>query len=102
MNDALPGQLRNTDKILPSERYKLINRFWNKLGSYPLGKGNPQVENGFWRPRHDKVFHAKAPDLLFSDGNHPEAPLNGNVGEHKKFYSSRLPYNIGVHSCPFR
>lgn len=92
MNDALPGRLRNADKISPNERYKLIDGFWKHLGHFPLGKGKPQMENGFWRPQPDKVFQATAPDLLFGDGAILKAPLNGNIAEHKKFYSERLMY----------
>ena len=92
MNDALPRQLKNSDKIAPQERHNMINRFWQGLGPNPLGKGNPQVERELWRPQQGKLFHAKAPDLLFSDGNVLRAPVNGHIGENKAFFSSRLSY----------
>ncbi len=98
MNNALPGQLKNADKIPPDERREMIDRFWKRLGSNPLGKGRPQVERNFWQPRRDQLFHAKAPDLLFRDGKILQAPLNGHIGEHKEFYSKRLPY-LNKYGC---
>lgn len=92
MNNALPRQLKNADKIPPDERRGMIDRFWNQLGSNALGKGRPRVEKSFWQPGRDKLVHAKAPDLLFRGGNVLQAPLNGHVGEHKEFYSKRLSY----------
>lgn len=92
MNNALPRQLKNADKIPPEERREMIDQFWKSLGSNPLGKGKPQVEKDFWQPHGDKLFHAKAPDLLFRDGKILQAPLNGHIGEHKEFYSKRLSY----------
>lgn len=98
MNDALPRQLKNTDKIPPIDRRNLITGFWNLLGSHPLGKGSPQVEKDFWQPKSENLFHAKAPNLLFKDGNILKAPLNGNVGENKAFYLSKLSY-LSKYGC---
>lgn len=102
MNDALPRKLRNEDKISPHQRYKLIDGFWKQLGRFPLGKGKPQMEEGFWRPKSNKEFHVNAPHLLFGGGNILTAPLNGNIAEHKKFFVERIAYldKYGCFSVP--
>jgi len=41
MNDSAPGRLKQVDKVCPADRSRLIEAFWRKLGSHPLGEGLP-------------------------------------------------------------
>lgn len=45
MNDVLPNQLKQLDKIDHADRHMLIQGFWDELGAHPLGQGKPGISS---------------------------------------------------------
>ena len=88
-NEALPDDLKNVDKVAPKDRCAEIENLWTRLGDIPFGEGLPKVERSFWRPPQNKTILLKSPDLAFADGKILEAPLNGDVDEHRAYYRER-------------
>jgi hypothetical protein len=80
MNDSLPEELKQVDKIEPSERVRLIESFWSRLGDYPLGPGRPGVERRFWQPGAEHAVQLRQPGLVFPNEIIP-APATTDLGE---------------------
>ena len=89
MNEALPRELKQVDKIPPDDRCALISGFWKLLGDYPLGRGKPGVRPRFWQPRNGRAMHIKPPDLLFAGQQVVSAPRNESIEEWEKYYRLR-------------
>lgn len=88
-NEALPDDLKNVDKVSPKDRCAEIERFWTRLGNIPFGEGLPKVERSFWRPPKNKTMLLKCPDLAFANGRILQAPLDGQVDDHRAYYRER-------------
>lgn len=89
MNEVLPYKLKQLDKIDPTERRRLIQLFWKKLGSSPLGHGNPKVASNFWEPEKKYSIRIKPPDLQFADKKTLAAPNNSDLIQNKKYFQKR-------------
>jgi hypothetical protein len=98
MNDSVPGRLKNVDKLCPSERCHLIEGFWNKLGSNPLGHGLPGLEKGFWRPNKEKTLKLHIPSLIFGGDQLLEGTGTDSIGEIKKNFRQRGNY-LAKYGC---
>lgn len=92
MNDVLPKELADVDKIEPEDRRRLIQEFWDTLGNQPLGEGLPVMRSGFWRPSADRTGQCHSPALLFGRNTLLAAPNNGDLQASKEFFRSRLQY----------
>lgn len=89
-NEALPGSLKQEDKLDPQLRHDQLERFWKSLGNEPLGREMPQVENRFWRPPQSAYQKIQPPALVFADGRRVEAPRDNTLAELKAYYRERL------------
>lgn len=59
MNEHLPQNLAQVDKLDPGERRALITHFWDQLGPRPLGRIGQELAAGFWRPPANTItYHA--------------------------------------------
>lgn len=85
MNDELPQSLRDVDKLMPDERRAYIEKFWDELGSKPLGQIAPGVLPGFWKPEKHQIIHLKSPRLEFADGC-----MLDDSGGRIEYYRSRV------------
>lgn len=102
MNSALPDKLDSVDKLDPDERRSLLQRFWEGLGSRPLGKVAPGYQKDFWRPPQDRIVELLPPDLTFGRGHRLEAPLKSSVGSYRSNYWQRMESleEVGCYSVP--
>ena len=91
MNEALPKDLRQVDKIEEEERCQQIDLFFDKLGNAPLGSDMPRVSAEFWQPNEEKIRHLNCPELLFGQGQILTAP-DKNLSSYKKYYRQKLKY----------
>ncbi|MCH8291841.1 hypothetical protein IH992_12170 [Candidatus Poribacteria bacterium] len=103
MNDSLPKPLKQVDKIPPKQRAKLIDDFWQHLGSDLLGHRKLQVARYFWHPQGEKVIHLKPEALQFADEYSLPAPQNRTEAEFREHYRQRLPRlrKVGCLDVPF-
>ncbi|PKN31125.1 MAG: hypothetical protein CVU64_00235 [Deltaproteobacteria bacterium HGW-Deltaproteobacteria-21] len=92
MNDVLPRGLGDVDKIKPGDRRLLIQRFWDTLGSKPLGESLPSMRSGFWQPPEDRTGQCKFPSLLFGGNTLLPSPHNGDWESKRDFFRRRLRY----------
>lgn len=101
-NNALPGRLRNIDKIAPAERRKLAERFWLRLGDQPFGKRLPGLSPGFWRPPAERVFTLPVPELVFKNGHRLEPPKTESRASYHEHFGLRARYfdDLGCSSVP--
>ncbi len=102
MNEALPGPLKQVDKISPADRAKLIDGFWAKFEKWPLGRGRPPVENHFWHPSGERALFLKSPDLMFAGGRTLPAPSSKNLELYREYYKQRrkLLHEVGCLRVP--
>jgi hypothetical protein len=89
MNDSLPRSLKQVDKIPPDKRSASIEKFWERIGGRPLGRGKPMVQQNFWRPPEEKLLLANPPSLTFGKGKILEPPTNGNPRERRDHFRER-------------
>ena len=89
MNDLVPRQLKQVDKIVPGERCEIIEKFWKRLGDRPLGHLRPRVSNDHWQPRNGRIITISPPSLLFPNSNVLRAPETRSTTEYKKYYHQR-------------
>ncbi|MFQ5965365.1 MAG: hypothetical protein ACE5KZ_13905 [Candidatus Scalinduaceae bacterium] len=82
MNEMLPYELSNVDKIEPQKRRELIQCFWNHIGDQQgcVLKFN----NGFWQPEKERIFSNRPPSLEFNDKKILSFSSNGNPIKHLK------------------
>jgi hypothetical protein len=98
MNESVPGRLKKVDKVCPAERCRLIETFWDRLGTNPLGQGLPGLEKGFWRPSREKTLRLHIPPLLFGGDHILEGPESDTVAEIKKNFRERENY-LAKYGC---
>lgn len=90
MNDSLPRSLKQVDKITPEDRSALIEKFWERLGERPLGRGRLTVEEGFWRPPKEMLLRVSPPALMFGGDKVLPALSNGNLRERRDHFRERI------------
>lgn len=102
MNEALPEDLKQVDKIAPADRRGLIEEFWTQLGEAPLGRGKPHIHAHFWRPENGRVVHLTPPNLLFAGERVVSAPSHGALREYQDYHRQRrtLLREVGCVSVP--
>lgn len=98
MNEALPKNLRQVDKIEEEERCRYIENFWNDLGDTPLGNNMPLVASEFWQPSEKKVKQMNCPDLLFGQGEILSSPMDRQLRSYREYYRQRLKL-LDKHGC---
>lgn len=93
MNDNLPANIRDVDKINPKLRRDSINYFWNSLGPKSLGFTAPLgVENSFWRPDDERVLHFSMPTLKFGQGKTLLPPEIISAETYREHFQNRQDY----------
>ncbi|NJO93344.1 MAG: hypothetical protein HC820_01370 [Hydrococcus sp. RM1_1_31] len=90
MNEVLPKELKQVDKIEEETRCRYIEEFWKLLGNKPLGDNMPEINSNFWQPSEQKVKRIKCPNLLFGQNKMLIAPMNGKPQSHKDYYQQRI------------
>ena len=88
MNDVVPHQLKQVDKISPADRRTQIQKFWANLGDCPLGAGRPSMVKSFWKPQEQRLF-MKAPTLEFAKGTRLSAQ-NSTPKAYRSYYHKRF------------
>lgn len=102
MNDDVPPSLSRIDKIDPEERRLLVEAFWSRLGSRPLGKTLPGLKPGFWRPEECRMRRLAIPELTFGGDRclPPPGDLSAAAyGEHFR-QRSELLSKAGCYKVP--
>ena len=89
MNDAVPRQLKQVDKISPAKRCAQIETFWAHLGEHPLGSGRPSVAKSFWKPQ-SQCLSMNPPTLKFAKGKHLSVQRE-TLKAYRDYYRGRLP-----------
>ena len=89
MNDDVPGQFGQVDKIAPGERRAAIECFWGALGPRPFGRIAPGLRDGFWRPDPARIAHVPPVALAFGQGRHLAAPATCSVEAYRAHYQQR-------------
>ena len=100
MNDVVPAQLKQVDKISPEERCTLIEKFWMDLGDHPLGLDKPLIAKSFWQPQK-QLLSIKSPRLKFAKGKGLSSK-NGTPNSSSEYYHRRslLLNQVGCLSIP--
>ena len=100
MNDVVPAQLKQVDKISPEKRCTLIEKFWMDLGNHPLGSDKPSIANSFWQPQK-QLLPIKPPSLKFAKGKGLSSK-NGTSNSSSEYYRRRssLLHQVGCLSIP--
>lgn len=89
MNDSVPGRLKQVDKICPADRSRLIEAFWKKLGSHPLGDALPDLVRGFWRPTSQRVLRLRIPALHFGTSHVLASPETDGINQIRANFRNR-------------
>jgi hypothetical protein len=89
MNDSVPDSLASVDKIAPSIRVPMIERFWATLGETPFGKAPFRLLAGFWRPAPERILTISLPELEFADGQLLAPPPRVGAAAYKQHYRQR-------------
>jgi hypothetical protein len=89
MNEVLPENLKQVDKIEPAERARLVDEFWARLEEHPLGLGKPGVEKKLWQPGAGRAVQLQQPQLMFP-GRTLQPPQNGDLRTRKEYFTRRL------------
>jgi hypothetical protein len=93
MNDALPRELRDIDKIDPDIRRQRILDFWKSLGPKPFGSVAPGVfHNELWRPSEDAHYLFQMPDLAYGDNHILTAPKVTDDSAYSRNYRQRIQF----------
>jgi len=102
MNEALPGSLKQADKIPPTERRQLIQSFFQKTVEPRLREIKIDFETDFWKPNSKKSYHFPLPVLKFGGGKILEPPKDRSIHEYKRYYRQRceLLSNFGCFYVP--
>ena len=102
MNDSVPDSLASIDKIAPSDRVRMIEQFWAKLGETPFGKAPFRLSAAFWRPVTGRILTIPLPELEFADGQILAQPPRAGAAEYKKHYRQRgeMLESGGVYHVP--
>jgi hypothetical protein len=98
MNDDVPETISNVDKLNPSERKRLLDAFWGKIGPTPFKGIAPRLQTGFWRPNSTHVEQYPIPSLVFGQGEILEAPKTFSPDSYRHNYHQRMKY-LEDHGC---
>lgn len=98
MNEALPKELKQVDKIEEEERCQQIERFWEKMGDELFGNDMLQVSSGFWQPSREKIRQLNCPDLLFGQSKTLAAPADGRLSSYSEYYRQKSKF-LDKHGC---
>lgn len=90
MNEALPTNMRNMDKLHPEIRRPLIENLWKKLGRFPFGKGMPGLYSGFWQPPQHMLEQFTLPQFTYGKKAIQESPILGSESHYRKHYRDRV------------
>jgi hypothetical protein len=101
MNENLPESLSSLDKIDPHRRKKLLEQFWNRLETSPLGKVAPGLYPGFWRPGEERILRFTPPELEFGSGYRIEPPTDRSLSRFRNYYRNRLELLRKAHCYDF-
>jgi hypothetical protein len=91
MNDNLPERMKSLDKLSPELRSNMATKFWELVGTRPLGRVIPGLIEGFWQPNDDYVRQMEMPEITFGKGKclpKPEATESAYADNYRK----RLKY----------
>ncbi|MCC6177461.1 MAG: hypothetical protein IT305_19355 [Chloroflexi bacterium] len=102
MNDNVPHELGEIDKIAPAERRDLIEAFWDRLGRRPFGHIAPGLAEGFWCPPPERVIRLAPPPLLFGRGRRLDPPERETIEAYREHYRRRAQTIevAGCHAAP--
>lgn len=92
MNDALDYEMSKRDKIDPSERTRLLNKFWNNLGEYPFGQFFNGISRVYYRPNETNSGRFDLPALLFGSGARLTPPTVATASSYKRHFNDRRTY----------
>lgn len=93
MNDALPRDIRDVDKIDPAERREKVLGFWDIIGSKPFGAVAPGVFfDGLWRPSKDHKILFPMPDIAYGNGHCLSGPKQETAKDYLQYYRERIEY----------
>lgn len=90
MNNSLPGELKQVDKLTPDKRFRLTNRLWEDTGLNILGRGQPPIAQHFWAPEKKRIIELLPPTLQFADQMTLPAPQRRGYKEYQEHYRQRL------------
>lgn len=102
MNDALMGELKQVDKIIPSERADLEDIFWQEVGATPFQYSTLKVQRGYWKPDTNKRFHISLPTVLCNKDNRVAAPAKATPDTHNNHFRQvkHTFDNVGCYHVP--
>ncbi len=92
MNETLPDELSDLDKIVPRERRRLLEKFWRRLGPNPLGHTALSLADGFWQPGPDHVVQFTMPVLTFGKNKTLPVPQAPTADDYREHFRRRLDY----------
>ena len=90
MNNSLPWELKQVDKLTPDKRFRLTNHLWEDTGLDLLGRGKPPIARHFWCPDKKRIIELLPPTLQFADQMTLTVPQRRDHGEFQEHYRQRL------------
>lgn len=102
MNDALSGEMKQVDKIIPAERADLEDYFWREIGSTPFQYSDLKVQRGYWMPNENKRFHIPLPTVLCNKDIRIPTPVKATPDTHlNHFRQIKNTFdNVGCYHVP--
>lgn len=99
MNDVLPREIGNKDKINPIDRRNYLEtNFWNLLGEKPFGANLGSIEKEYYKPNSSNSGIIPLPNILYKNKKTLFAPYEPNKQEYKKHYQKRRSF-LESHKC---
>jgi hypothetical protein len=92
MNDSLPQDLKNLDKISPFNRTNKVNLFWQKLGRKPFGKFFEGIGDSFFTPKSENCGIVELPEIIFKNNKRLLSPIKKDSLSYKQHYRDRKEY----------
>src|SRR5260370_2484418 len=90
MNEHLPRNLTQVDKLDPEERRTLITHFWDQLGARPLGRIGQELATEFWRPPSNAITRHAPVALTYGRGARIPAATAPTREAYRTHYRQRL------------
>jgi hypothetical protein len=88
MNEAVPQDLAQVDKLKPDERKRETEQFWQKVGMRFLGR---ELEADFWQPPAERVYTLAFPVPRFGQTKTLDPPSQPDVSAYQAHFRARLP-----------